>query len=183
MVEYRKIEPAELTPALLAGFARHQEVKRCWRKEDGTWVLRNIAFTEEWDAADYAHLLECLRGTLAAGGSLTGAFEAGRLVGFASVEAKRFGRERQYCQLSSLHVSFESRGRGIGSKLIQCACAAGRALGAEKLYISAHSAEETQAFYRAMGCVEAEEYDPALTAAEPCDCQLELAFAGGGGHV
>lgn len=45
--------------------------------------------------------------------------------------------------------------------------------GGQKLYISAHSAVESQAFYRKMGCVEAEEYDPAHTAAEPCDCQLE----------
>ena len=43
----------------------------------------------------------------------------------------------------------------------------------KKLYISAHSAVESQAFYKKMGCVEAEEYDPAHTAAEPCDCQLE----------
>ena len=43
----------------------------------------------------------------------------------------------------------------------------------EGLYISAHSAVESQAFYKKMGCVEAEEYDPAHTAAEPCDCQLE----------
>lgn len=47
------------------------------------------------------------------------------------------------------------------------------AQGGQKLYISAHSAVESQAFYRKMGCVEAEEYDPAHTAAEPCDCQLE----------
>ena len=48
-----------------------------------------------------------------------------------------------------------------------------RQLGAEALYISAHSAVESQAFYKAMGCVEAAEYDPHHTAKEPCDCQLE----------
>ena len=45
--------------------------------------------------------------------------------------------------------------------------------GAQKLYISAHSAIESQAFYRAMGCVEAHTYNPAHVAAEPFDCQLE----------
>ena len=48
-----------------------------------------------------------------------------------------------------------------------------RALGAEKLYISAHSAAGPMAFYRAMGCVEAEEPDPFHAAAEPCDVQME----------
>lgn len=45
--------------------------------------------------------------------------------------------------------------------------------GAEKLYISAHSAVETQAFYNAMGCAEALEYSKFHTQKEPFDCQLE----------
>jgi len=46
-------------------------------------------------------------------------------------------------------------------------------LGAEKLYISAHSSVESQAFYRSMGCAEAEEYNARHVELEPCDCQLE----------
>ena len=44
---------------------------------------------------------------------------------------------------------------------------------AKKLYISAHSAVESQAFYKAMGCVEAEEYNAEHVEKEPYDCQLE----------
>jgi len=54
------------------------------------------------------------------------------------------------------------------------ACEAGRRLGAEKLYISAHSSKESQAFYHAIGCIEAKEYNRELSEAEPCDCQLEF---------
>ena len=46
--------------------------------------------------------------------------------------------------------------------------------GAKKLYISAHSSLESQAFYAAMGCVEAEEYDPVHVENEPGACQLEF---------
>lgn len=46
-------------------------------------------------------------------------------------------------------------------------------MGGEKLYISSHSAVETQAFYRGMGCRDAEEIDAAHAAREPFDCQLE----------
>ena len=42
-----------------------------------------------------------------------------------------------------------------------------------KLYISGHSAVETQAFYKAMGCVEAKEYNQKHVELEPYDCQLE----------
>ena len=46
----------------------------------------------------------------------------------------------------------------------------------KKLYLSAHSAVETQAFYAAMGCVEAREYNEAHVASEPFDCQMEYAL-------
>ena len=45
--------------------------------------------------------------------------------------------------------------------------------GAQKLYISAHSAQETQAFYAAMGCVDTLWPSPEHVALEPFDCQLE----------
>ena len=46
-------------------------------------------------------------------------------------------------------------------------------IGAIKLYISAHSAVESQAFYKSMGCVEAEIYNQKHVEDEPYDCQLE----------
>ena len=45
--------------------------------------------------------------------------------------------------------------------------------GAKKLYISAHSAVESQAFYKSMRCVEAEVYNKKHVEDEPYDCQLE----------
>ena len=47
-----------------------------------------------------------------------------------------------------------------------------RAAGAGKPCISARSVVESQAFYRAMGCVEAQVYNERDVAAEPFDCQL-----------
>jgi N-acetylglutamate synthase-like GNAT family acetyltransferase len=62
---------------------------------------------------------------------------------------------------------------GIGKKLFSLVCKKAKEMGAQRLYISAHSSQETQAFYKAMGCVEAMEYSDKLVAEEPCDCQLE----------
>ena len=176
-IALRALTAPELVPALFAGFRRRQEVTRCWRKEAGRWVLRDIAFIDDWSPEDYAYLLECLRRTVKTGGAVLGAFDGERLVGFASVETERFGPRGEYLQLSSLHVSEGERGRGIGRALFLQACREAAARGAEKLYISGHSAQETQAFYRAMGCVEAAEYNRKLAEAEPCDCQLERALS------
>ena len=65
------------------------------------------------------------------------------------------------------------RGKGIGTALFLAAKEWAKTRGARKLYISAHSAIETQAFYRKMGCVEAAVYNQAHVEAEPYDCQLE----------
>ncbi|MCC5464644.1 hypothetical protein [Pelosinus baikalensis] len=41
-------------------------------------------------------------------------------------------------------------------------------MGARKIYISAHSSEESQAFYKVIGCVEAVEINKQLLDAEGC---------------
>lgn len=170
---FRTLRQDELNMDLFAGFNRYQDVKRCWRKEEGRWILKDIAFVEEWGEENYRQLTEQLRRTHGAGGYVFGAFEHGRLVGFASVESERFGTKRQYVQLGEIYTSYEYRGFGIGKKLFELSKEAGKKLGASKLYISAHSSEESQKFYQKMGCVEAREYNRKLVEKEPCDCQLE----------
>lgn len=173
MITCRRLTAGEIDRALFAGFVRRQEVTRCWRKIDGEWQVRDVAFTDDWSEEDFAFLVTCLRNTVHTGGAVFGAFEDGVLKGFASVEPGPLGKDGIYRDLSSLHVSQELRGRGIGRRLFKLAREFAREQGAQKLYISAHSAVETQAFYRAMGCTEAQEYDPAHAQKEPCDCQLE----------
>ena len=41
------------------------------------------------------------------------------------------------------------------------------------LYISAHPSKESQAAYRSLGCVEAEEINKAIAENEPFDIQME----------
>lgn len=175
---YQHLTQQQIGPELFSGFDRWQNVTRCWRKENGSWVLRDIAFIDDWNEEEYIFLYDCLKNTLNTGGDVIAALEGNRLLGFASVENQPFGPQNEYLQLSSLHVSNGMRGRGIGSHLFAMSCLAAAQRGAKKLYLSGHSAEETQAFYRAMGCVEAAWYHPELVAAEPCDCQLERQLCG-----
>ncbi len=170
---FRELTQADLEPGLFAEFRRRQQVKRCWRKAEGRWVLKDIAFTDDWDAGDHVRVCGQLAEALTHRGRAWGAFAAGKLKGFASVDGRLIGSQRQYAVLAELHVSEERRGQGLGRRLFTLAAGFARELGAKKLYISAMSAEESQAFYRAMGCVEAEEYDPPHVEKEPCDVQME----------
>ncbi len=151
-------------------FIRRQVVTECWRNIGGQWQLRPIAFIDDWESPrrKTEQILDAIR----QGNPVIGAFARGRLVGFAML-GERLGSRGQYIDLSSLHVSEPWRGQGIGRRLFAAACDAARALGADKLYISAHSAKESQAAYRALGCVHAAEVDPAHAAKEPCDVQME----------
>lgn len=172
-MEYRSLREDEICRELFAGFIRRQVVTKCWRRENGEWVIRDDPFIDDWTEGEYQILVRCLRNTVSTGGFVFAAFCDGVLKGFASVESALFGEEQGYLDLSCIHVSEDMRGQGIGKELFLAAKDWARAHGGRKLYISAHSAVESQAFYRAMGCMEAEKYHQGHVEAEPYDCQLE----------
>ncbi|ADZ84985.1 GNAT family N-acetyltransferase [Cellulosilyticum lentocellum] len=172
-MEYRALSTEEMDLELFKEFKRHQVVTKCWRKIDGNWVVKDNPFEENWGEEEYRILIKCLKHTLETGGIVFGAFKEGILKGISSVESEFFGSNQEYLDLSSIHVSEEMRGMGIGKQLFQMASTWAREKGAKKLYISAHSSIESQAFYKAMGCVEALEYNKEHVEKEPCDCQLE----------
>ncbi len=178
MIEYRMLQEQETDRRLFRDFIRRQVVDQCLRRENGVWVVRSDPFIDDWTEEDYQTLIDCLQNTIRTGGFVCGAFSDGRLKGFASVENGFFGGENRYHDLSSLHVSEDMRRNGIGKALFLAAAEWARKQGAKKLYISAHSAIESQAFYRAMGCVEATEYNQKHVAAEPYDCQMEYVLQG-----
>lgn len=173
MIQYRELSSGEIDRTLFRHFIRRQIVTRCWRKEGTKWVIRDDPFVDDWTEEDYRSLIICLRHTADTGGFVYAAFADGRLKGFVSVEPGLFGGAQNYLDLSSIHVSEDMRGNGIGAALFHAAKAWARGHGAKKLYISAHSSVESQAFYRKMGCAEAQIYHQEHVAREPFDCQLE----------
>ena len=173
MIQYRELSEKEIDRDLFRSFIRHQEVTKCWRKVEGEWVIRDDPFVDDWSEEDYRTLVSCLRNTAATGGLVYAAFCGGALKGFVSVEPGLFGARQDYMDLSSIHISEDMRGQGIGRQLFLAAREWAGKKGAGKLYISAHSAVESQASYKAMGCVEAQEIRRDHVEKEPFDCQLE----------
>lgn len=169
----RRLNREEITAELFDSFNRHQTVTKCKRKMNGKWVIVDVCFEENWDKQYFYVLADELKNTLDAGGVVFGAFENGILKGFASCEGTPMGSRGQYLELSIIQVSEEMRGSGMGRALFSEIRNWALSQGAEKLYISAHSSIESQAFYEAMGCIEAEEYSNIHVEKEPCDCQLE----------
>ena len=172
-IEIRVLMAADCGPGMLRDFERRQVVTHCWRRRDGEWVLEPIVYTEDWDEAKKEAVTRSLASCTQDGGIVLGAYDLDRLVGFAAIEPGLFGGENRYVNLDMIHVSNGVRGLGIGRKLFEVCCEKAHCLGARKLYISAHSSAESMAFYRRMGCVDAQQINEAMAEKEPCDCQLE----------
>lgn len=173
-MKYRSLQENEINRELFHDFIRRQVVTKCWRREKGEWSIKDAPFIDDWTEQDYQVLIECLKGTVASGGLVYGAFYEDRLKGFIAVLPEIFGGENKYIDLAAIHVSQDMRGTGIGTVLFKEAKRWAKEKGAEKLYISAHSAVESQAFYKHMGCVEAAWYKKEHVEEEPFDCQLEV---------
>ncbi|WMJ22153.1 GNAT family N-acetyltransferase [Paludicola sp. MB14-C6] len=172
-ITYQKISSKNFTLNSLDNLNRYQKVDQCFRKMNGNWELQNIAFIEDWDLEkkhDIANetLISIHNGCIA-----YGAYDNDLLIGFVTLGNERFGGSNQYIELKCLQVSFEHRRFGIGKKLFHLACEGAKELSAKKLYISAHSSKESQAFYRTIGCVDAMEINKSIAEKEPCDCQME----------
>lgn len=172
-ITYRKLTLETFDPHALDGFVRRQQVTRCWRQQGDALVLRDVCYTEDWSLDRRRQAAGEVREILALGGAAYGALLDGTVIGFAALSPERSGSRGQYLELTTFQVSAPFRGHGIGRELFRLVRGEAKARGAGSLYISAHSAFESIAVYRRLGCIPAREINPVLAAAEPYDLQLE----------
>lgn len=174
-ITYQFLNQYNFNEYSLDNFIRTQHVTHCWRKNDcGELALVPENFTEDWDLARRREIAKEILTQIDGNGFAYGAFCGGEVVGYISVSGESFGSRNQYVELNLFHVSQPYRGRGIGRELFILACDSARSAGAQKLYISAHPSMESQAVYRKLGCVEAEEVNKIIAENEPFDVQMEF---------
>lgn len=172
-VDYGRITAGNFTPESLDFFDRTQHVQRQWRKLEGHWQLIERPFTDHWSLEKKREVARDLLNAAEQNEIVHAAFADGQVVGFVYVSGARFGSQGQYMELDNMQVSRPWRAQGLGRQLFELACADARQLGVPKLYLSAQPSEETQAFYRAVGCVPAQEINTAISEREPFDVPLE----------
>ncbi|KAB3531564.1 GNAT family N-acetyltransferase [Alkaliphilus serpentinus] len=173
-IEYREITIEECDR--IAEIDPSQFIERVWRKKEGQYKLITINYKEEGWPDGYEGYRDELIKTIEDGGAAFGAFHNDTLVAFASLNHDFFGCTAKYLLLDSMFVSKDYRGRGIGKKLVQLCRNQALDWGADKLYLCAASSEATIAFYKSIGCVEAEEINQELYESDPRDIQLEYSL-------
>ena len=172
----KKLIIEDISEEFLNDFNRYQEVTKAWRKVNGEYVLKDISFIDDWNEEDKNVVIQILRKIIKEEGAVYGDFDGEKLVGFSAIEHNKFGSRSQYVNLKEMHVSKEYRGYGIGKSLMKCCIDKAKEWNIEKIYISAHSAYESQKFYKGLGCTLCEEINQELYEKEPYDCHLELSM-------
>lgn len=154
-----------------------QYVGKAWREVGGKRQLVDINYQDPDWPNGYEHHFNHLKQTISQGGSAIGAFDlGGRLIGIATVNREFFGEKINYVLLDQLFITLEHRNKGIGKKLFFLSANIAKEWKADKLFICAGSAEETVAFYFAIGCKEADEIQMEFYEDDPRDFQLEYSL-------
>lgn len=172
-----KIEPLTISnfnEHSLDDFRRRQQVTEVWRRNGNEMELVYQPFVEDWDAELRRAAAERMLGNLRRGYFGTGAFDGGKLVGWTFYGNELIGERKNYVELHMFHVSELYRGKGIGRRVFEASLPLVRETGAERIFISSHSAKESQAAYKALGCVPARELFREAAEMEPFDIQLEF---------
>ncbi|MGH4123445.1 MAG: GNAT family N-acetyltransferase [Clostridium sp.] len=150
-----------------------QLIEKAWRNVDGQYKLVTINYMESDWPDGYETYRDELKNTIASGGIAVGAFKKDCLVGFVTINHSFFGETARYLLLESMFVSRTYRGSGLGKELFKHCANKAYEWGADKLYLCAASSEDTIAFYKAVGCINAEEINQELFERDHRDIQLE----------
>jgi len=174
IITYRRLELEEA--ARIREIDASQFIGKAWREVNGVHHLIEINYQDPDFPNGYESHFTALKKTILNGGSALGAFDDDKLVGFCSVNSDIFGSKYKYVLLDQIFIDLKYRSKGIGKQLFLHSVTEAIKFGADKFYICAGSSEETIAFYRKIGCVEAAEINVELYEGDTRDMQLEYSF-------
>ena len=167
MIEIKQAGRSNFRETSMDSFDRFQEVQNVWRMENGRLVLRCHPFTETWSPERRREkAAEILSGEYITFCAFDGDTVVGEIMLNPELNENRL-------IIDSFHVSRAYRRHGIGRRLVEAAADYARGRGASALYASCCSAEETIAFYKAMGFRLSERPIPSRVEEEPFDIQME----------
>lgn len=150
----------------LDNYLRKQDVEKVYRKHNGEYILVDCVYTEDWDMEKRRSVAR----DISSDDYITYlAIENDEVVGFIGLKKDLV---KSYMILDMMQVSAAYRGQGIGRKLFDVGKEEARKAGAEALYISACSSEETITFYKAMGAELTDCPIKEIAEDEPYDLQM-----------
>ncbi|PTS95802.1 N-acetyltransferase [Pedobacter sp. HMWF019] len=172
-IRYRELAEKELY--LLARIDRSEKIFTSYQYRDGELVLIDTSISAgRFNPLELEEMIKNQRELINAEGKVIGAFENKKIIGAASVDRRKRGRNKDYCKMDILYVSKNFRANKVGQMLLQKCKGIAKEFGASKLYISATPTKGTVDFYLNNSAVLVEELDEELFKIEPDDIHLEI---------
>jgi len=168
---YKVESVRDISINMLDNFDRRQVVTQRYDLTDNIKSIQPISFVDDWSENTKHEIVK--KFFMSEDYYNSGVYDKGKLVAFTSLYLYPIGPEQEYLEMKMLHVDKAFRGKGLGKLLFADAAQKAKALKAKKLYISAHSAVETQEFYMALGCVDTTWISPKAFEEEPYDIHME----------
>lgn len=166
-IEIKQVNSSNFTETSMDSFDRFQEVHHVYRPENGSLVLKEHSFTETWSPERKREkAAEILSGRYITFCAFDDDTVIGEIMLIPELNENRL-------IIDSFHVSRAFRRHGIGRRLLDTVADYAKHHGANALYASCCSAEETIRFYLAMGFWPSEHPIPSFVEAEPFDIQME----------
>lgn len=173
IIKYTVLNLNNLNNTFLKDFNRYQETNHVLFNDNGKYIIKNDHYIEKWDDIKKDYIIQSLKKCIKSGGNVIGVFYNDILIGFAAIENEFFGDDKEYIELTYIHISNEYRKKGIGKKLFKLCCIKAKEMNAKKLYIGSNPSMETQNFYKSVGCISAKYVNQKIFNSEPLDIQLE----------
>lgn len=173
-IVYKKISYSNIDDDFMNGYFRFQETTHVFVKEEQGLKVKEVQFVDDWNKEKLIDVSRELKETLKNKGIVYAAYDDNQIVGFASLDTNIFFNE--YMNMPYIHASRNYRGQTIGRYLFHLIALEASKHGAKKLYISSHPSVESQMFYKAMQCRQAEKIHQEIYAHEPYDIQLEYSL-------
>lgn len=170
-MDYKIVEIVDAKETSLDSYNRKQVVTKHYFINQGNKEVRDISFIDDWSQKDRIDIVENFFNNEDFYSAAI--YESGYIVAFYVIGRKPLKSNLDYIELKQLQVSLEYRGKGLGKALFIDACSKALQFGAKRLYISAHSAIETQKAYEKLGCVDATWINEKAVKEEPYDIQME----------
>ncbi|NBN02475.1 GNAT family N-acetyltransferase [Proteus sp. G2665] len=159
------------------GIDRTELIEKLYVLKEGKLLLSKQRFDMKgWPEGEAEHYTPVLLESFDRGAPFWGVFEHDRLVAAASVDPKKRGKNGSLLQLSFLHVSHPQRGQGLARILFDYCVEYAKENGADGLYISSTSSENSVNFYQHLGCRLIDIPDPELYEREPEDIHMVFYF-------
>lgn len=175
-VKYRvvSLDQVEIAEGFLDDFERKQVVRQRYSIKSGEKSLENIRFIDDWSKEERRYIVRLFLMKPESQNYYSAAvFDKGQVIGFMVLCKNPIGINKEYLEIKELQVAETHRRKGIGKLLFNHAIEIANLYQTSKLYLSTHSARESQEFYQALGCKEATWLSAEAVKNEPYDIQME----------